>query len=169
MLVKNIVPAVVFGVIALAIVALWVLGNNPDESRVHKLVCVNNVKQQVIGLVIYSADNDDAFPRADNWFDVTLNSLQKVRGSPKAAMEDSEFHHHGVLPDRDFGYAFLDKASGIKGENIPTDSQFVLIFDSTLLGRNAHSGLDTLPHPGRHLGFNAEAFADGHAKAIEMR
>jgi hypothetical protein len=33
-----------------------------------------------------------------------------------------------------------------------------------LTGRNAHSGLETLPNPGRHLRKNAIARADGSAK-----
>ena len=72
------------------------------------------------------------------------------------------------VPNGTFGRAYRKSASGLLTTSIKKPEGFLLLFDSTLLARNAVSGPETLPHPGRHEGKDTVGYLDGHARAVTM-
>jgi hypothetical protein len=127
--------------------------------RTHAL---SNVKRSAVSVMIYAADNNDKYPLGDHWMDAvqTYSQDQTVFRSPLASKE---------APDA-YGFAFRKELSAKKTNQVIDPSQWIMIFDSTILTRNACSGIETLPVPGRYGSgsrrSNVASFADGHAKTI---
>jgi len=104
--------------------------------------CMQNLSRLGAGLSSYAADNDDRLPVADRWMD----ELQT------AGTRDRNLHCpevRSVNPGA-FGYAFNKEMSGKKVSEVKPNT--VALFDSTFLTRNATSGIESLPNPGRHKG-----------------
>jgi len=120
--------------------------------------CLSNIKQLGLGVLMYANDYDDKLPKAAVWMD---SIGEYTKGS-------NLYHDPELNGTTEYGYAFRDKASGIKSASVAKPAEFQLIFDSVLLGRNAHSEPSTMPHPGRHLGHNCVGYMDGHAKSLAM-
>ena len=116
--------------------------------------CLSNVKQSGLACIMYAYDYDDRMPVADRWADMTS----------RYRMMDNVLHDP-VLGKEEYGYAFRSHASSIAISNVNKPMKFILIFDSTVSGRNAQSELWSLPYPGRHSGSNNGVFLDGHAKS----
>ena len=111
---------------------------------------------------MYTNDYDDQFAKADKWMD----SIQPyIKSEP--LLHDAD----GIKPEQ-YGYAFREKASGAKVSSFKKPEVTVLIFDSNLLYRNAHSELWSVPQPGRHKSTDGSVavdnleFVDGHAKGF---
>jgi prepilin-type processing-associated H-X9-DG protein len=119
--------------------------------------CISNLKQSALSLTMYAADNDERLPPSA-WMDV---------GKPYVKNDD--VHRCPLRPTKDgYGYAMHQAMLGQKiGEE--SDAAAILLFDSTLMNRNAVSGIGTLPSPPRHDGMNCIAYADGHASGRHMR
>ena len=103
--------------------------------------CMSNLKQIGVSMAIYSGSNDDRLPIANTWVD----DMTKIGGRPRQLHCPSV----GGLRSPDYGYAFNKDLSGKKVHQLEASRE--LIFDSTLLSKNAAGGLDTLPIPGRHI------------------
>jgi prepilin-type processing-associated H-X9-DG protein len=123
--------------------------------------CLSNVKSMVMDLIVYSGDYDETLPKAPRWMD-TISSYSNT-GVGQSIFHDVE----GVGAD-DYGYAFRSKASLLDESKVDKTSEFILVFDSNLLGRNAYGEPSSMPNPGRHDGGNSVGFLDGHAKRIAM-
>jgi len=145
--------AVVIAAILFPIFAQAKMGSG-DRGR-----CLNRVRTVIRDLKLYADDNDDALPAASEWMDKIVNLDPFI---------DPNLHDRSTLPAADYGYAYRDKASGITESSIATPKIFALVFDSTMLQRNAHSEPTTLPKPGRHYGRNTIGFLDGHTKGLPM-
>jgi len=124
------------------------------------ITCLSNVKQTVLGSIMYADDYDNRLPKAEKWMD-TIYPYTK-----------NEFMYHdqavGFKGDR-YGYAYRDTASGKNEDLFPEPAEFPLIFDSNLLSRNANGDLSSLPRPGRHGGSNTIGYADGHAHMTPVK
>ncbi|MDR3690626.1 MAG: hypothetical protein P4L46_14705 [Fimbriimonas sp.] len=103
--------------------------------------CLSNMRRLNSAVTEYAADNDGAFPVANRWMDDL--SLKSVR--PRQLRCPAV----GGVWNRRYGYAFNSELSSKRASALEKDVP--VIFDSTLVGRNATSGLETLPKPGRHF------------------
>lgn len=126
---------------------------------------VSQMKMLALGNLIYANDFDQRLPIATAWMDAVSPEVSSQRA----------FHSPGIgrggLGQRSYyGIAFMKSLSSVQIQGIDTPAQRVLLFDSTLMGRNATSGLDTVPKPPRfgnaETGGNVFAFVDGHVKLI---
>jgi hypothetical protein len=139
-------------VVAAYIFLPMVLQPNREPGRI---VCLSNLKQAGLGMLIYSSDFDDRLPPASEWMD-TIKPDVKI---------ESIFHCNKVSPG-EYGYAFNPQVAGsrpdAKAETTP------LIYDSAAKGRSAVAPFDSLPNPPRHGTVNYVACADGHAKASRI-
>jgi len=120
--------------------------------------CMSHVRSLVHGALAYSQDYDDRLPDEGRWMDLEMPYVKRER----------EFHDRWGLADGLYGYAFRRSASGKMLDSFDSPAKFELVFDSTLLQRNAHSETSTLPKPGRHGGFDSIGFLDGHAKSLRQ-
>ena len=122
-------------------------------------VALSNVKVLGLGAMMYANDFDDHFPNARKWMDLTMPYVKF----------DAAFHAYD-LPDpspQAYGIAFRGSLSRGETKRIKEPEMIAMIFDSTLLFRNAASELWSLPKPPRHKGVtNLVAFADGHARGV---
>lgn len=87
---------------------------------------------------------------------------------PNMKKGEQTFHCHEVekADTSVYGYAYSSSLIGRDLRGMRDAKSAALIFDSTLLRRNAVGTLATLPDPPRHGGSNCIAYADGHAVAI---
>lgn len=148
----------------LACVALYVLifcfpwGSMGGKQAAKRSACLSNVKQQSLGLIVYSTDYD-RFPPGRAWMDSTARYR---RG--ESAQKDWTVHCPEVPKNR-FGYAFNAALSGAK---LPKRPELVpLTYESSNLRRNAVDPVTSLPRPGRHDGKSNLAYADGHARSVK--
>lgn len=121
--------------------------------------CMANARQASLGLLMYSADFDDRLPPAASWMD----------GAGTYMKTETIFHCTAVRTPEGFGFAYNEALSGKKFAGMKNTAKIPFVFDSTLLGRNAASGMETLPTPGRHYRrgpSNTMAFCDGHTLSL---
>ncbi len=144
-----VVGVVVVAAILFPVFAQRKMGGGPDRTR-------ENLKQCGLAALMYAADYDGRLPRADQWMDETHPYIHN----------DSVFHDPSLTNRADYGFAFRDTASMVRLKNIRSDAEFVIEFQSVLMGRNAHSELWSMPMPTRDDRFRGDAvcFADGHAR-----
>ena len=148
--------------IAVAVLCFFLaMPTEEPKSFAIKTTCLSNMKQCVVAASLYAADVDDRFPPATVWMDV-IDIYTKT---------ESVFHDPAVRATSEYGLAFRRRASGVKLAALQSPAQFVLVFDSKLTARNAHSELWSIPRPGRHPASdngNSDnmAFADSHAKSF---
>jgi len=77
----------------------------------------------------------------------------------------------GSKADR-FGYAANVHVLGRKTSDVADPARMPLTFDSGIIAKNAESGLETLPFPGRHgsthiRDLNNIAYLDGHVEPLK--
>lgn len=121
--------------------------------------CLSNVQSAARGALAYSADWDDRLPPAHRWMDV-FETSESFRCT--AVAEDAKV-------GQAYGLAFNERLGSKVVADFQDPNRLPLIFDSTLNERNAASGLETLPTPGRHYRdepANAIGFLDGHAALV---
>jgi len=140
---------------------LMPIGSPKEASK--RTACLSNVKQMSLAALAYANDHDDKLPLAVNWMDSTPMYVGRGNYAPS---ETERVYHDVTFSGDQYGYAFRLQASSKEISSIKTPSSFALIFDSKLMQRNAGSGLETLPSPGRHQGRNSVGYLDGHAKSV---
>jgi len=133
------------------------------ESPAARTACLSQVRQMSLGMIMYAADNDDRFPPASaGWMDQSLRYTknQDVFHCPSLRSSGPSV----------FGYAANSKVLGLNQNKAARPADVAMLFESDLLTKNASSGLETLPDPGRHnssgTAANNIAFLDGHAKPL---
>ena len=106
---------------------------------------------------MYNQDYDEKMPPARRWMDVT-SAYDK---------EEAIFHCPSVSRQGTgaYGYAFDLSLNYKTLEKIPDPKLERMLFDSTILTRNASDNGASLPSPGRHRKGNNIAYADGHVRA----
>ncbi len=145
------------GCIVLAAILFPVFGQAKVAAKeaAKKVACLSNTKQQALGLIMYSTDHDDRFPGAKGWMDSVMEYTKN----------EAVYHCPSVEGSPNYGYALSRKLAGKKTVDIPNPRTEILVFESTLAGRSAVGGRETMPSPGRHRGNNNAAFADGRAQS----
>lgn len=123
---------------------------------------IAGIKSAASSILMYSLDNNGYFPPADEWMDAAQpfsNSRDAFR-SPVASIGGKDV----------YGIAFRTELGAKQMHGLADLDRWAMVFDSTLMQRNAHSGLETLPTPGRYRTkegpSNIVAFVDGSAHAI---
>jgi len=154
---KWITRAALIGVAFVVVVLIVASIFRKPTRAVAKTNCISNVKQLALGAIMYAGDNDDILPNGAVWMDKITEYVKY----------DSVFHDTTFVPDGGYGYAYRKKLSGVNETKIDKPQNLILLFDSTLLGRNESSELWSLPNPGRHGEGNNAAFVDGHAKWLK--
>jgi len=151
------------GLLGAAIVAaMLILKPLSPGGDGRKTQALSNIKQTATAINIYTQDNDERLPPAAKWMDVI-----------KPYVKDEEILKSTLAtPDitTDYGFAFREEFSLKPLEDFSDPELQAMLFDSTILSRNAHSGLETMPKPGRYgedkdTG-NLVAFIDSSAKFI---
>ena len=120
--------------------------------------CIRRLGESSRAMAMYAADNDDSLPPASAWMDKLQPLVRSGRAFRCPTMRMRGF---GA-----YGYAMNSALSAGKKSAIADPAATPLLFDSTLLAKNAASGIETLPSPGRHNGGNNVAYADGHASRL---
>lgn len=115
--------------------------------------------------LVYATDNDDRLPLASNWMDSVYKFDPSGRDFISPMVGQTEFGG-GTR----YGIAFMAPLSGVEVKSVAHPAEHVMLFDSILMGRNASSGLETVPKPPRfgrtERGGNVIAFVDGHVKLV---
>ncbi len=116
-------------------------------------VCMSNLKQLALAVLMWSQDHHNTLPPAANWakeLDPYLKNM-KVFACPAA-------------PDLQCGYAYNVAVAGKMTAEIARPSDTVLFYESTLGSLDAADKGESQPRPGRHEGGNHLAYVDGHVQ-----
>jgi len=105
--------------------------------------------------LLYTGDSDDIVMLPNEWMD----------GMEPYVTDSAIFRAPGVA-EGEYGIALNTLVAGQSLTSLPTETT-VMLFDSTVLTRNATAALDTLPNPGRYNGTNVMAMADGTVPGYE--
>lgn len=100
---------------------------------------------------MYSGDHDDVLPLANTWMDAT-----------DPYVTDPDAYRSPAVAAPGYGFAFAAPLAGASVNVAVEPESVVLLFDSTVLGRNATAELSTEVSPGRYGGRNVRAYLDGH-------
>lgn len=111
--------------------------------------CRTKLKSVATALIMYAADNDDFLPLA-NWTDA---AEPYARGS-------ADVFRCSAVAAGNYGYAFHEALLGAQTTASGSPGTTPMVFDSSLLTRNAVSAY-ALPNPPRH-GSGVTAYLDGH-------
>ena len=120
---------------------------------------MEHLKECALFSVMYADDYDDRFQVADKWMDVPEKYLKNR----------DEFQDVDLDDPKAYGFAFRDEASSVKQDSFERPSSFILIFQSDINARSAHSGLGSMPFSGRKDGKNKVAFVDMHVRALKAQ
>ena len=126
-----------------------------DQSK--NKTCPENLQQLYSALQFYT-DEWDALPPAERWMDAIQDKVPKDEylRCPEV---------RAASPEK-FGYAMNPALAGKPLRDIPDRKATPLFYDSSELEKNARTGPDSIPQPGRHTGRNNILYADGH---VEVR
>ena len=132
------------------------------RAKARTTVCLSNVKQQTLGVLMYAEDFDERLPVAAEWMTVTQPYVKN-----NAAMHCSAFPN-GIAEDgsQAYGYAYNSHLDRAVESKVKFPSTTPLLYDSSTLTPNATDPLTSLPNPPRHQDRNVMSFADGHAKIM---
>ncbi len=144
-----------FVLLILAVILFPVVTKDRGSRR---SITLSNMKQLALATMMYTDDNDEHLPPAESWMDV----IEPYHKNDRIAHDDS-------IKDRkddEYGFAFFEPVSCINPWSVVDQAGVPMLFQSVLMGRNAHSDLSTLPSIPRNGKMNIIAFLDGHAKAF---
>jgi len=125
-----------------------------------KTSCLSNQKQLATSFIMYATDSDEQLPPKNKpWMDLVQPYTES----------ESVFHCPSLSKDNHsaYGYAANKYVLGESFESFIEPMNGALLFDSVLTPRNADSGFESLPRPGRHNNANNFAFLDGHASSVK--
>lgn len=130
---------------------LWmIVGCGGEGDHANTWVTSQTRLEKVAKAVLaYAADNDGILP-GKNWMDAT-----------ECYTNDPEAYRSPAVGGDGFGFAFNSSLVGKKLSAIPDHSSTVMLFDSTVIERNAVADVSTMPKPGRYGSQNTVAFLDG--------
>lgn len=168
----TLVVSVILGVCALGCVVLmaglaafFVPAINQMRQASRRNDALGRMKGLSIATLSYAAENDGRLPVAATWMD----GLAKYDTSSRD-FRSPGLPRRGPFADPDYGIAFMKSLSSKRVAEIDSPADHVVLFDSTLMTRNAVSGLETVPKPPRfgkaETGGNVFAFADGHVRLV---
>jgi prepilin-type processing-associated H-X9-DG protein len=135
------------------------------REKARQSSCASNLHQISLQMLGYAQDNDDRFPPADHWIE-TLKPY-----SPQTEEADRAYHCTAVPgpggPDI-YGYAYNRNVAGKPAAKIADPRAKMLVYDSSVLTRNASDPGTSRPEAGRHSKGNNVAFADGHVYWVRV-
>jgi hypothetical protein len=130
------------------------------RENVRSGICSSNLSSLGRAVSMYAADYDDRIPPGDRWMDLTKKYVPINRTFQCPVVRTAN--------RASYGYAMNSKMAGKKRSEV--DQSEPLIFDSTVLTRNAVADLKTLPVPGRHPGragkMDNAILANGNSMAL---
>jgi len=117
---------------------------------------ISNLKQLALANVMYAGDFDERLPLANTWMDATFpyNKHEEILVDPY--LKEPKPGEHG--------FAFFRPLAGIETTIVVEPESVPMLFQSTLLGRNATSDLSTLPRPPRIKSGNVIGYLDTHVR-----
>jgi len=127
--------------------------------------CYSNIKHMVSALAIYANENDDTLPKGSIWMDSIAPYVPNYRTTEGL---ETSFHDPVGVGEKEYGYALNQLAPGRKTVDIDNPDRFILVFDSTLLGRNEFGDKSSMPKRGRHENRNVIGFLDSHVQWLPM-
>ena len=110
------------------------------RAQAREAVCMNNMTQLGLGLMMYAADHEDKFPEASAWCDA-LTKSGSVPGVPVFQCPEAM--------SLKCGYALNENLSGLTLDSIPSPAETVLLFESDV-GWNAAGGPEAMISKPRH-------------------
>ncbi len=134
-------------------------------------LCARNLRSLAAAQAMYAVDNMGSLP-GEEWMDAVLPYLKEDVGAIGCPVARNKTRD-------EYGFAMNQAFVGKSFAVVAPQTEVPLIFDSTLLARNAVGPLSTLPDPGRHQDAiddpdrvrwkNNVAFANGSARATHLR
>jgi prepilin-type processing-associated H-X9-DG protein len=125
------------------------------KQKAQSIACMNNEKQLVLAVLMYSESHTNHYPAAASWCDAIKPSLG-------GATPDKIFQCPAADASSQCGYAFNAKLDGLDMSKV--NPQTVVIFESDT-GWNAHGGPE-IASTQRHGNYLDVAFADGHVERV---
>ncbi len=144
-----------FLVAILAAILFPVFAQSRETARGRS--CMVNLRSQATAVAVYAQDYDERLPLSINWMDAAEHYVRNPR----------VFHCPSVGTDQTlYGYAYNSRLNGLGSIDVVRPSTQVMLFDSTVLLRNASDAVASLPSPGRHRRRNNMAYFDGHVAPV---
>ena len=126
------------------------------RKQIAKGAATDRVHELGMSAMLYSADADDHFPRANVWMDELMLYAKNTEA----------FRAPGYRAAGQFGFAFRRSLSTRSTHEIRDPSGVALIFDSTNTSWNANGELNLLPNPSRWSGGYVAADAEGDDRFV---
>lgn len=130
------------------------------QYRTSKNYCIYNTQHIANAINLYLLDYDGYYPQSSAWMNKVDSYSSKI----------GEFQFHcPETPKSQFSYAFNISLSGKDGNQFEVDylRSTPMVYESTLMVKNASDNVASLPMPPRHPEGNIIAFADGTVKQIK--
>ena len=131
------------------------------RAAAQKTACLSNMKQMGVSLLMYQAENNDNFPKADQWYDKTVQESKSPGFHCPIAVREAGTDA--------IGYGFNKALSGLSAEKVAPQDKTVMLFESRETGKNVAGSQADVQIPGRHYGGGSKSgnygFADGHCKS----
>ena len=125
------------------------------KQKAQGIMCMNNVKQLNLGLMMYASDNKNLLPDGSRWCD----AIKPYAPNPAV------FICPQGKPGQRSHYALNSRLVGHETQQIQSPALTVLIFE-TDGGWNVAGDRSLLPPRPRHTGAFVIGFADGHVEMV---
>jgi prepilin-type processing-associated H-X9-DG protein len=137
------------------VLAIAIPAANKGMTQARTIVCMNNMKQLALGVMMSANDNQERFPSSNNWCDAIQKYVQ-APGTFQCPAGDKRQRSN---------YAFNALLSGVETSKVQAPGKTVLLYE-TDAGWNASGGPELALKKKRHGRTIIMAFADGHAEAV---
>lgn len=131
------------------------------RAEAQAMTCLSNMRQLMLGLLMYTQDFDETLPGA-TW----ARDLLPYIGDNEPLLRCPE------RPDVPVGYALNEKLIGASLKDIKRPWEIVALFEVSGGGESQVGNAADVPDPGFHNGMLAVGFVDGHAEmmsSLELR
>lgn len=145
-------------IVGLGAAILFPIFVQPREGDGHRTNVLSNCKQISLAIMMYASDYDEHLPPSDKWIDSTYDYVKNDSVYRDPTVKDRK--------DDEYGFAFYEPVSLADLDAITNDGEVPMVFQSVLMGKNAHSDLSSLPFNPRGRGRNYVAFCDGHTMGL---
>ena len=147
-------PAPAPGAIVGGVIAPGMTPEAVEAAR--KATCLSNLKQLVLGMLMFAQDYDEHLPNADVWMDSLdpyVKNIKALTHCPSDTQHQYSYAMNSQIATKSIG-SFDDPVNTIA------------IFESNSGKRNAADPLTSLCKAPRHGNGNCFAYVDGHAKFV---
>ena len=126
------------------------------RQSAQKAVCLSNVKNLSVAVMMYTQDHEGRFPEAEGW----VAALAEYIGDEsvlKCPEDDSEGR---------CSYGMNAALSGRSVEELENPAEIVVFLETASPGDSPVGGAEDVVSPPRHPTGNSYGFADGHAHTL---